>query len=196
MMKKLLLLLLATAFTVSASAGASSTRPTRIVDNKDVKFKVEKGSTLINKMYKRGSQQTLSTTPLNAMDWNRLAPASHVLRNGNSITWDFEDEDQYLEWTMIDADGDGHCWEYANTEGQTTHSGTGVVSSASYDNETESALTPDNWLISPMVILQGMPAAKTPVLRARHLPCISPSVTPWAPRNSSRSRPTSRLPAR
>lgn len=155
MMKKLLLLLLATAFTVSASAGASSTRPTRIVDNKDVKFKVEKGSTLINKMYKRGSQQTLSTTPLNAMDWNRLAPASHVLRNGNSITWDFEDEDQYLEWTMIDADGDGHCWEYANTEGQTTHSGTGVVSSASYDNETESALTPDNWLISPMVILQG-----------------------------------------
>ena len=62
MMKKLLLLLLATAFTVSASAGASSTRPTRIVDNKDVKFKVEKGSTLINKMYKRGSQQTLSTT--------------------------------------------------------------------------------------------------------------------------------------
>lgn len=41
-------------------------------------------------------------------------------------------------WTMIDADGDGYCWELI----------TGGIHSASYDNNV-GALTPDNWLITP-----------------------------------------------
>ena len=36
-----------------------------------------------------------------------------------------------------------------------THSGTGVAASVSYDNKSGKALTPDNWLISPEVTLDG-----------------------------------------
>ena len=38
----------------------------------------------------------------------------------------------------------------------TPHGGEGLVFSASYDNNTSSALTPDNWLISPEVNLGGV----------------------------------------
>ncbi len=41
-------------------------------------------------------------------------------------------------WTMIDADGDGYCWQLI----------TGGIHSASYDNN-DGVLTPDNWLITP-----------------------------------------------
>jgi len=53
-------------------------------------------------------------------------------------------------WTIIDADGDGYNWDCATPNGLFhTHSGTGCIASASYDNATYTALTPDNWLISP-----------------------------------------------
>ena len=74
---------------------------------------------------------------------------------------DFEDK-EFVEsnWTFIDADGDGFNWNYHSNEGQSTglheaHSGYGIVISASYDNDTNSPLTPDNWLISPPIILNG-----------------------------------------
>ena len=70
---------------------------------------------------------------------------------GNSF-WDFEEGAE--SWTMIDADGDGHSWEY-HTEMHITHSGIGVMSSYSYDNNSSSVLTPDNWLVSPEVALDG-----------------------------------------
>ena len=69
----------------------------------------------------------------------------------NSL-WDFEANAD--GWTMIDADGDGHNWEY-QTEMHKSHSGSGVMVSYSYDNEGSSALTPDNWLVSPEVALDG-----------------------------------------
>jgi len=48
-------------------------------------------------------------------------------------------------WKNIDADGDGHKWEYMPQYG--------IAASYSYDNPTYSALTPDNWLISPKLVL-------------------------------------------
>ena len=80
--------------------------------------------------------------------------------SANAVTWDFESEAQFNEWTLVDSDGDGYVWEYFNNEGlsegrMTAHGGDGLVFSASYDNDT-GPLTPDNWLISPKVTLGGV----------------------------------------
>ena len=72
--------------------------------------------------------------------------------------WDFEEtqnSDNSLQngWTSIDADGDGYTWYHLNTSGAyNCHSGTGHLTSASYFGE---ALSPDNWLVSPEVVLNG-----------------------------------------
>mgnify|MGYP002621156755 CR=1 FL=1 len=76
------------------------------------------------------------------------------------LAWDFEDEAQIADWQFVDADGDGFNWTYFNMTGVETgrmspHSGEGLMSSASYDNPTSTALHPDNWMISPKVSLDG-----------------------------------------
>lgn len=77
-----------------------------------------------------------------------------------AITWDFEEESQLDDWTLVDNDGDGFNWQYHNNTGLTTnrmtaHGGEGLVFSASYDNNGAGALFPDNWMISPEVPLGG-----------------------------------------
>ena len=64
--------------------------------------------------------------------------------------WDFEEGAE--GWTMIDADGDGFEWLHVANEGNKSHSGIGTMTSNSYNG---SALTPDNWLVSPEVALDG-----------------------------------------
>ncbi|MBR5395023.1 MAG: choice-of-anchor J domain-containing protein [Bacteroidaceae bacterium] len=68
------------------------------------------------------------------------------------VTYTFDDGT--LEgWTTIDADGDGYDWAstYGNS-GLSAHNGSaGAVYSQSYANGT--ALTPDNYLVSPKVTL-------------------------------------------
>ena len=85
-----------------------------------------------------------------------------MLRGENAITWDFEDEAQLDDWMALDNDGDGYNWyQHINTGSgnYTTHSGDGIVASESYHNDESgsggTALTPDNWLISPVVELGG-----------------------------------------
>lgn len=53
-------------------------------------------------------------------------------------------------WSQFDKDGDTYQWDVST--GITTHSGTGVITSSSYDN-TAGALTPENWLVSPNIDL-------------------------------------------
>ena len=77
-----------------------------------------------------------------------------------ATSWDFEDQAQLNDWTFVDNDGDGFNWEYYNNAGletgrMTCHSGEGVMSSKSYDNDNAGALTPDNWMISPVMELGG-----------------------------------------
>ena len=77
-----------------------------------------------------------------------------------SYTWGFETEEEFNQWITVDKDGDEFDWEYFSNEGRetgrmTAHGGEGLAFSASYDNETSTALTPDNWLISPEVTLGG-----------------------------------------
>ena len=77
-----------------------------------------------------------------------------------TMNWDFEDDAQLADWEFVDADGDGFNWQYFNMTGVTSgrmtpHDGEGLMSSASYNNDASLALYPDNWMISPLVKLDG-----------------------------------------
>lgn len=61
---------------------------------------------------------------------------------------DFENIDALGEWMILDADGDGNNWGYADN--LAAHSGIANMISASYSNET-GPLTPDNWLFTPAI---------------------------------------------
>ena len=65
--------------------------------------------------------------------------------------WGFETDPFAEGWTVRDDDGDGFNWEWIEsaTGYYNIYEGTHCMSSVSYDNETNTALTPDNWLISP-----------------------------------------------
>lgn len=56
-------------------------------------------------------------------------------------------------WQVIDADGDSYSWDAESpvSNGFEAHTGSGLISSASYINNV-GALTPDNWLITPQVL--------------------------------------------
>ena len=68
-------------------------------------------------------------------------------------------------WTAIDADGDGYNWELGLNAGDVYDGGSSLagegrnggdmIVSGSYSNTTNAALTPDNWLVSPQVVLGG-----------------------------------------
>lgn len=86
-------------------------------------------------------------------------------RGNRSVTnWGFEGS---LEgWTAIDADGDGYNWILGSqcggvylAEGESITDGhdlsRDMIVSGSYTNAASTALTPDNWLISPQVTLGG-----------------------------------------
>jgi hypothetical protein len=155
-MKKLSVLLVAVAVALSASAGVNH----KLVNNvktsvKEVKAMAGQRQTMT---IKKGDVNVLPGTALKAFDFNAVATANHAFKADNDIVWDFESEDQLADWMVLDNDGDGFNWQYFNNEGKetglmTAHSGYGLMASASYDNETGAALTPDNWLISPVVTL-------------------------------------------
>ena len=55
-------------------------------------------------------------------------------------------------WTSIDADGDGNGWYGLTEKVEYAHSGECFVTSASWNGDP---LTPDNWLVTPQIALQG-----------------------------------------
>ena len=70
--------------------------------------------------------------------------------------WDFEEdfeEGRILDWTLIDADGDGHNWQLPSTGGMGFGGFDGMLVSYSYDNATTSPLTPNNFMVSPRLIV-------------------------------------------
>jgi hypothetical protein len=74
---------------------------------------------------------------------------------GGTLTTDFEDS-SLGEWTTIDADGDGFCWDLTTNLGNFSHHNESAdcVTSSSYDSNA-GALNPDNYLVSPQVLLGG-----------------------------------------
>ena len=83
----------------------------------------------------------------------------------NNLLWDFEEDTNGNTntslpggWTCIDADGDGHEWYHLSGDSYMNHSGIGHVTSSSWYMTADStgiALNPDNWLVSPMVKIDG-----------------------------------------
>ncbi len=74
-------------------------------------------------------------------------------KNITSFPWteDFETGTAPAGFTFIDADNDGFNWDpaYLFNEGAGHNGSNGMIASASYDNNSASALTPDNWMILP-----------------------------------------------
>ena len=147
-MKKFLVLLIAAAVAVGASAGVKLTNNTK-ANVKDLKAMDRQSM-----MFKKGDAKVMPSMQLNAFE-SFITKSNHALKDGDTYFWDFEDEAQVNDWVVLDEDGDGFNWELITGEGLTTHSGAYVMSSASYDNPTYTALTPDNWLVSPWVPLHG-----------------------------------------
>ena len=66
-----------------------------------------------------------------------------------NLNFDFEDGLQ--GWTTLDGDGDGHCWE--SSIGGMGHNSNGMVMAYSRDYATGEPLTPDEYLVSPRLVL-------------------------------------------
>ncbi|MCR5459056.1 MAG: choice-of-anchor J domain-containing protein [Acetatifactor sp.] len=103
---------------------------------------------------KKGST-SISTTKVNETEYTFVMPDGNVtvdatfqLPEGMAFSEDFEGE-ELPGWTFVDADGDGFEWELYNGSNMRIHSGSGILYSESYNSVSSSALTPDNWAITP-----------------------------------------------
>ena len=67
-----------------------------------------------------------------------------------SLHYDFEDG-TLQGWTTLDGDGDGHCWE--PSIGGMGHNSNGMVMAYSKDYATGEPLTPNEYLVSPRLVL-------------------------------------------
>lgn len=112
----------------------------------------EPGTPIITNVEPTTTTAEVTWTPGENNDaWN-LRYRPYVDPTTTNPFWDFEDVDQLEGWSVYNADGDNYNWQrLATTQ---SNSGDYVLSSASYINNV-GALTPDNWLISPMVQLGG-----------------------------------------
>ena len=86
--------------------------------------------------------------PVKAFDASAITVADKT-RGG--YLWDFETDESLDGWMTYDADGDGYGWEIDDY--WSYNGGTYSLTSRSYYG---GALSPDNWLISPNVPLDGM----------------------------------------
>ena len=152
-MKKLLVLLFTAAVALGASAGVNNMRINTKMSKTNVKEM--KAQVMDRQMLKKGAVQDLNALQLNAFDATARPKTNHALKDGDTYFWDFEDEAQASDWTVLDEDGDGFNWELITGEGFNTHSGAYAMSSASYDNPTYTVLYPNNWLVSPWLPLHG-----------------------------------------
>ena len=87
-----------------------------------------------------------------------VCSAMHA-QTANEICWDFENDFEaghLLEWTTIDRDGDGHCWQIYPEGGMGYSGSNGMVVSYSKDIATGDSLTPNNYLVSPRIRLDGL----------------------------------------
>ena len=146
-MKKLFVLLIAAVVAIGASAGVNN----KIV--KDAKVKANKTELRQSNLNLRGGE-ALQGMALKAFDASARPTTNHAIKDGETLFWDFEDEAQANDWTVLDEDGDGYSWAWIQNENIKAHSGSGVMTSESYINNY-GALTPDNWLVSPWIELGG-----------------------------------------
>ena len=157
MMKKITLLLLLVSMMMPMTLCAQREKKDALADG----VMLDGSRSLLRKnVTASGNTQVQKITP-SVMGGKSLRRAMPRRASDKAIIWDFESEDQFAEWTIVDNDGDGFNWQYFSNAGMetgrmTAHEGDGLVFSASYDNDSSTPLTPDNWMISPEVTLGGM----------------------------------------
>ena len=83
--------------------------------------------------------------------WN-LRYREYVDPADHNRFWDFEDASQLSDFSIIDYDADGFNWGRVNTD--YVH-GSYCLMSASFNGNDNTALTPNNWLITPKIQLGG-----------------------------------------
>lgn len=83
------------------------------------------------------------------------APVYYTGNDG--YAFDFEadyDAEHLLNCTVMDADGDGHNWRLSPVGEGFGHNGSnGVLMSYSYNNATQTALSPNNYLVLPQIAI-------------------------------------------
>ena len=105
-------------------------------------------STKAEMMRPQDRDKTEVFAPLKAFDKSAVTVAEKT-RGG--YLWDFESDASFEGWLSYDADGDGYGWEIDDY--YSYNGGTYSLTSRSYYGGQ--ALFPDNWLVSPMVNLEG-----------------------------------------
>ena len=110
-MKKLFVLLIATAVAFGASAGVKVTKQLPKINVKEAKAMDRE-----SKFAKKGDVNVMPGTALQAMDWN-ANHSNHALKDGNTIVWDFEDEAQLNDWMTLDNDGEPDVYPGKETSG-------------------------------------------------------------------------------
>lgn len=157
MMKKFTLFLLLASMMIPMTLSAQREKREALADG----VMLDGSRSLLRKNVTASANTKVQKIAPSVMGGKSVRRAMPRRASDKAIIWDFESEDQFAEWTIVDNDGDGFNWNYYNNlemEGghMTPHQGEGLVFSASYDNDSSTPLTPDNWLISPEVTLGGM----------------------------------------
>ncbi|MBR5620128.1 MAG: choice-of-anchor J domain-containing protein, partial [Clostridia bacterium] len=91
---------------------------------------------------------------------------NNVYGEQTAIGWYFEEAYEVADWAFIDANGDGFTWVWDTDPKMVAYEGEGKICSPSYDKPTQTALTPDNWAISPAFSLD--------------IGCRNPMLSLWA----------------
>ncbi len=136
-MKKVFTFFVALAFLVSASQAQTSNMLTKKVRN-DAKKEVGTKGQMVKYPVKSNAKTKAVGDTVATFPWTEGF-------EGTTPTG----------FTFVDNDNDGNNWIMSNSTGANFHvySGTGAIISASYDNNTATALTPDNWMILPTFTL-------------------------------------------
>ena len=157
MMKKFTLFLLLASMMIPMTLSAQREKREALADG----VVLDGSRSLLRKNVTASANTKVQKITPSVMCGKSLRRAMPRRASDKAIIWDFESEDQFAEWSIVDNDGDGFNWQYFSNAGletgrMTAHEGDGLVFSASYDNDSSTPLTPDNWMISPEVTLGGM----------------------------------------
>lgn len=145
-MKKALTIIAAVVMMASASFAQPKVLPGRAVKN--------------NPLVKTAS----TTRTHQAASMLTLPKKAHFAKAaGDTIStfpWEEGFENGTTGWTIIDSDGDGICWQLSDTSSQIAdfaaeypRTGNACIIALSYSNLDTAALMPDEWLISPALVI-------------------------------------------
>jgi hypothetical protein len=90
-----------------------------------------------------------------------LSVFASLTLSAQTTVFSASDSLEFAQMTFVDSDADGFNWRIVNWTGVAVSfaSQGSTLTSASYDNPTETALTPDNWAITPALNFTGLNAA-------------------------------------